>query len=220
MLKMSSVRRSFGRIVAVDNLSLEVRSGEIFGLLGPNGAGKSTTIHMAVGLLEPDRGAVAVAGLGSPRAPGVRARIGIAPQQLSLYGPLSGAENLAFFGRMYGLTGRRLTERIQASLEFVGLTDRMLIAALGTTEQAAAGAGWAVMLPLTMLGGGMVPLFVMPAWMSAASNFSPAKWAVLAMEGGIWRGFSAAEMLLPCTILITTGLVCFALGSRTFRPAA
>jgi ABC-2 type transport system ATP-binding protein len=124
MLKFTGIRKAFGRIVAVDDLSLEVRQGEIFGLLGPNGAGKSTSVHLGVGLLEPDAGSVTIAGLGSPSLPKVRAHIGVAPQMLSLYGPLSGLENLSFFGRIYGLAGRRLAERIDSALQFVGLTDR------------------------------------------------------------------------------------------------
>jgi ABC-2 type transport system permease protein len=104
------------------------------------------------------------------------------------------------------------------AIAFVGIM--MLIAALGKTEQAAAGAGWAVMMPIAMFGGGMVPLFVMPAWMSTAGNFSPAKWAILALEGAIWRGFSFQEMLLPCGILVLVGIVCFAVGTRAFRPAS
>ena len=107
---------------------------------------------------------------------------------------------------------------LSAAIGFVGIM--MLISVLGKTEQAAAGAGWAVMMPLTMLGGGMVPLFIMPSWMITASNISPAKWAVLAFEGAIWRGFSAAEMFLPCAILVATGVVCFAIGTRTFRRTA
>jgi ABC-2 type transport system permease protein len=67
-----------------------------------------------------------------------------------------------------------------------------------------------------MLGGGMIPLFVMPSWMVRAGNISPAKWAVLALEGAIWRGFSVTEMFLPCAILVATGVVCFALGTRAF----
>jgi ABC-2 type transport system permease protein len=104
---------------------------------------------------------------------------------------------------------------LSAAIGFVGIM--MLISVLGKTEQAAAGAGWAVMMPLAMLGGGMVPLFIMPSWMITASNISPAKWAVLAFEGAIWRGFSAAEMFLPCAILVATGVVCFAIGTRAFR---
>lgn len=104
---------------------------------------------------------------------------------------------------------------LSAAVGFVGIM--MLISVLGKTEQAAAGAGWAVMLPITMLGGGMVPLFLMPAWMSVASNFSPAKWAVLAFEGAIWRGFSFGEMLLPCGVLALVGAFCFVIGARAFR---
>ena len=66
----------------------------------------------------------------------------------------------------------------------------MLISTLGRTEQSASGAGWAILLVMAMLGGGMVPLFVMPAWMATASNVSPVKWAILALEGALWRGFT------------------------------
>jgi ABC-2 type transport system permease protein len=93
----------------------------------------------------------------------------------------------------------------------------MLTSTLGKTEQAAAGAGWSIMMPLTMLGGGMVPLFVMPKWMVTAGNCSPVKWAILALEGAIWRGFSFREMLLPCGILVAVGIVSFVVGTRTFR---
>jgi ABC-2 type transport system ATP-binding protein len=124
MLRLNNVRKTFGDITALDDLSLEIRRGEIFGLLGPNGAGKSTTVHIAVGLLTPDQGTVSIEGFGSPALPEVRARIGVAPQSISLYGSLSAQENLAFFGRMYRLSGKRLEERIRSALEFVGLTDR------------------------------------------------------------------------------------------------
>jgi ABC-2 type transport system permease protein len=103
---------------------------------------------------------------------------------------------------------------ISAAVAFVGIM--MLVSVLGKSEQAAAGAGWAVMLPLAMLGGGMIPLFVMPSWMVRAGNVSPAKWAVLAFEGAIWRGFSVTEIFLPCAILVATGIVCFAVGTRAF----
>jgi ABC-2 type transport system ATP-binding protein len=124
MLQLNNLRKCFGTLVAVDDLSLEIQPGEIFGLLGPNGAGKSTTVHLAIGLLTPDRGSVSIKGLGSPASPEVRSHIGIAPQMLSLYGSLSARENLEFFGRMYGLSGRLLAGRVAAALEFVGLTDR------------------------------------------------------------------------------------------------
>jgi len=68
------------------------------------------------------------------------------------------------------------------------------------------------MMPLAMFGGGMLPLFAMPAWMQTASNFSPIKWSVYAFEGAIWRDFSAGEMVLPCVILVAVGLLTFTLG--------
>jgi ABC-2 type transport system ATP-binding protein len=124
MLNLTNVRKCFGSIVAVDGLSLEIKRGEIFGLLGPNGAGKSTTVHLSVGLLRPDTGTVMIEGLGSPELPAVRAHIGVAPQALSLYEPLSAEENLAFVGHVYGLHGKPLAERVDWALDFVGLADR------------------------------------------------------------------------------------------------
>ncbi len=124
MLTLENVRKCYGPLVAVDGLSLTIRQGEIFGLLGPNGAGKSTTVHLAVGLLRPDAGSIRIEGLGSPAVSTVRARVGVAPQVLSLYEPLSAEENLAFLGHVYGLHGEPLAERIDWALEFVGLADR------------------------------------------------------------------------------------------------
>jgi len=124
MLKLNEVRKSYGATVALESLSLDVRPGEVFGLLGPNGAGKSTTVGLAIGLLEPDRGIVTIAGLGSPSDPQVRAKIGVAPQSLAIYEELSAEENLRFFGAIQGLSGRELVERVQWALEFVGLTAR------------------------------------------------------------------------------------------------
>ena len=123
MLTLEHVRKAYGTTVAVDDLSLTVRRGEVLGLLGPNGAGKSTTVNLAVGLLAPDAGRVVIDG-GNPRSPSVRARLGVAPQALALYDLLSGTENLRFFGEMYGLAGAALRNRVEWSLQFVGLTDR------------------------------------------------------------------------------------------------
>ena len=124
MLTLTHATKKYGRTTAVDDLTLEVRPGEIFGLLGPNGAGKSTTVHLAVGLLTPDAGSVSIGALGSPTNPETRKRLGVAPQSLSLYELLTGEENLAFFGRMYGLSGTALAGRVAWALDFVGLTDR------------------------------------------------------------------------------------------------
>ncbi|MFH1219021.1 MAG: ABC transporter permease [Candidatus Eisenbacteria bacterium] len=103
---------------------------------------------------------------------------------------------------------------ISSALSFVGLM--MLLSVLGRTEEAASGIGWAVLLVFSMLGGGMIPYFFMPGWMRGVSNFSPVKWAVLAMEGAIWRQFSLTEMLFPCGILIGVGAIFFAAGVRAF----
>jgi len=124
MLKLTDVRKTYGSIVAVDGLSLEIRAGEIFGLLGPNGAGKSTTVALAVGLLDPDRGQVEIAGLGPPTDPDVRRKIGVTPQSLAIYEELSAEENVRFFGSLAGLEGRALTERTKWALDFVGLSPR------------------------------------------------------------------------------------------------
>jgi ABC-2 type transport system ATP-binding protein len=124
MLTLRHVTKRYGRTVAVDDLTLDVRRGEVFGLLGPNGAGKTTTISMAVGLLAPDAGDVRVGELGSPTDPAVRQRIGVAPQALAVYDDLSGAENLEFFGRIYGLDGQGLRDAVDRALQFVGLSDR------------------------------------------------------------------------------------------------
>ena len=124
MLLFENVRKQFADIVAVDDLTLTLRRGEVLGLLGPNGAGKSTTVNLAVGLLAPDAGRVVIDGAGDPRRPAVRARLGVAPQALALYETLSGSENLRFFGEVYGLSGARLRERVAWSLAFVGLTER------------------------------------------------------------------------------------------------
>jgi ABC-2 type transport system ATP-binding protein len=128
MLVLENIRHAYGPLVAVDGLSLEVRRGEVLGLLGPNGAGKSTTVNLCVGLLAPDSGRIVVTPNdnrgGAPTTAAVRRVIGIAPQALALYDLLSGAENLFFFGEVYGLGGSRLADRVQWSLDFVGLADR------------------------------------------------------------------------------------------------
>jgi ABC-2 type transport system ATP-binding protein len=128
VLTLERVRKTYRKgtetVVAVDDLSLAVTPGEVFGLLGPNGAGKSTTINLAVGLLSPDAGRIDLAGQGTPDREAVRRRIGVAPQALALYELLTGEENLRFMGQLYGLEGLRLRERVQWALEFVGLVER------------------------------------------------------------------------------------------------
>jgi ABC-2 type transport system permease protein len=103
---------------------------------------------------------------------------------------------------------------ISSAVAFAGIM--MLLAVLGKTEQAAGGIGWAVLIVMAMLGGGMIPLFVLPSWMRTVSNVSPVKWSILALEGAVWRQFSFQEMLLPCGILIAVGVVFFVIGTRAF----
>jgi ABC-2 type transport system ATP-binding protein len=116
--------KAFGRIVAVDDVSFEIARGEVFGLLGPNGAGKTTTVNIAVGLLRPDRGSVELDSGGDPAERRVRRQIGVATQAPAIYEDLSGEANLRFFGRLYGLGGQALAERVDWSLNFVGLAER------------------------------------------------------------------------------------------------
>ncbi|MEW6321616.1 MAG: ABC transporter permease [Acidobacteriota bacterium] len=102
-----------------------------------------------------------------------------------------------------------------AAVAFVGFM--MLIAGMGRTEQGTSGAGWAMLMPMTLFGGGMMPQFVMPSWMLTVGHLSPVKWTILGFEGAIWRGFSAGEMLLPCAVLVAFGAACFAGGVRALR---
>jgi ABC-2 type transport system ATP-binding protein len=124
MIKFTDIKKSYGKTIAVDGISFEIKPHEVFGLLGPNGAGKTTTVNMTVGLLNPDSGTVELSGYGSPKNPKVRAKIGFAPQSLSLYDELTARENLDFFGKVYGLSGEKLHERVAWSLNFVGLIER------------------------------------------------------------------------------------------------
>ncbi len=98
---------------------------------------------------------------------------------------------------------------------FVGIM--MFISVLGRTEQSASGIGWGVLTMMAMLGGGMVPLLFMPGWMKVASHASPVKWAIVAMEGAVWRNYTTTQMLLPCGILLAFGVVFFVFSTRVFR---
>jgi len=117
--------KAFGPIQAVDSVSFEVRAGEIYGLLGPNGAGKTTTISMVSGLLRPDAGEVFVADTPFWSDPGRAKRMmGVVPQDLALYEELTGRENLEFWGRLAGLSGRDARSRATELLEALSLSDR------------------------------------------------------------------------------------------------
>jgi ABC-2 type transport system permease protein len=98
---------------------------------------------------------------------------------------------------------------------FVGLM--MFICTLGRTEQSAGGAGWAIIMIMAMIGGGMVPLAFMPSWLRPFSHISPVKWSIYALEGAIWRDFSATEMISPCLVLLAIGFTAFLLGVVMLR---
>jgi ABC-2 type transport system ATP-binding protein len=104
---------------------LQIQKGEIFSLLGPNGAGKTTTISMISGLIEPTRGDAFIGGFSITRQPLQAKRLlGVVPQEIALYPALSARQNLEFFGQMYGMSGKDLTQRIDAILDFIELTER------------------------------------------------------------------------------------------------
>lgn len=123
-IEMKGLTRRFGEMTAVDDLTLTVSKGAIFGFLGPNGSGKSTCIRMLCGLLQPSAGTASVNGFDVVREPeSVKRSIGYMNQGFSLYRDLTVDENLNFFGGIYGLSNDRLKERKQAVIELVGITD-------------------------------------------------------------------------------------------------
>ncbi len=110
---------------AVNGVSFAIQRGEIFGFLGPNGAGKTTTISMLSCLLKPTSGNASIAGFDLIRQSNdIKRRIGLVPQDLALYPTLSARDNLLFYGRIYGLTGKPLQQRVDEALTMVGLYDR------------------------------------------------------------------------------------------------
>jgi ABC-2 type transport system ATP-binding protein len=125
ILIVQDLHKSFGDNHAVKGVTFQVARGEVFGLLGPNGAGKTTAISMLTALLPPSSGQVTVDGLDLEKdTNAVKAKLGLVPQELALYPVLSARDNLNFFGRIYGLRGKRLYERVDVVLELVGLADR------------------------------------------------------------------------------------------------
>ena len=124
-VQIERLTRRFGDFVAVDQLNLTVSTGEIFGFLGPNGAGKSTTIRMLCGLLSPSAGGGRVAGFDiTTQAEAIKQEIGYMSQKFSLYDDLTVAENIEFYGGIYGLAGRRLAERKAWAIRMAGLDGR------------------------------------------------------------------------------------------------
>ena len=125
MLDVSHLRKAYGPLVAVDDVSFTLERGELIGLLGPNGAGKTTTVSMIAGLVTPDAGEVRIGGepLNGDADPKKR-RIGLVPQDLALYEELTARDNLLFFGALFGLSGAAADAAIASALTLVGLADR------------------------------------------------------------------------------------------------
>ena len=122
-IEVSSLSRSFGNTVAVDDISFNVGRGELFAFLGPNGAGKTTTINMLIGLLIPDSGEVRYHGQQfDPKQLAVKRLIGVVPQHNNLDRELTAAENLLIHGRLFGMSGKQLHQRIDTCLAFADLT--------------------------------------------------------------------------------------------------
>ena len=125
VLRAEGLTKRYGELVAVNNLSLDIYEGEVFGFLGPNGAGKTTSISMMCGLLKPDAGRVLVHG--QPIAGGaasVRARVGMCPQEIILWSHLTCIEQLQFIGEMYGVDGREARNRGDTLLQDLGLAEK------------------------------------------------------------------------------------------------
>jgi ABC-2 type transport system ATP-binding protein len=123
VLKVSSLVKRYGNLLAVDQLSLQILPGEIFGLLGPNGAGKTTTIRMMCGLQTPDSGEILIGGkpLGASVNTAVRSRIGICPQENILWSKLTCFEQLVFSARIYGISSKEARRRADSLLHKMGL---------------------------------------------------------------------------------------------------
>jgi ABC-2 type transport system ATP-binding protein len=124
-IEVKELYKSFGDLQAVRGANFQAHTGEVLSLLGPNGAGKSTTISMLCGLLVPDSGDALVMGHSIRSQPeAAKACLGYVPQDIALYPDLSARENLTFWGKMYGLRGAALNQRVAEVLEIIGLSER------------------------------------------------------------------------------------------------
>lgn len=125
IVKIEDLTKKFGELTAVDNISLSIEEGEIYGLLGPNGAGKSTTINIMCGLLSMDKGTIKILDRDIKKeAYFTKKNIGVVPQDIAIYEDLTAFENVKFFASLYGLKGQELKAKSMEALEFVGLSDK------------------------------------------------------------------------------------------------
>ena len=148
-LTAENLHKSFNDHKAVNAVSFTVNEGEIFGLLGPNGAGKTTTIRILSTILPPDHGDVTIGGHSIRHdSDAVRRIIGVCPQELALYAEMSALDNLIFFGRMVGLSGKEARTQAMANLELMGLGDR----ARGKVDKYSGGMKRRVNLAIALMG--------------------------------------------------------------------
>ncbi|WP_443659419.1 ABC transporter ATP-binding protein [Clostridium algidicarnis] len=125
IVQVENLIKRYDNMLAIDNLSLDIREGDIFGLLGPNGAGKTTLINSMLGLTKVDSGSIKIFGKDiKEHEMYVKKNIGIVPQEIALYEDLTAYENLMFFGRLYGLRGESLKEAVESAFEFTAIEGR------------------------------------------------------------------------------------------------
>lgn len=125
IIQVSNLTKKYKNITAVNDLSLRINEGEIFGLLGPNGAGKSTTINTILGLLTQDSGKIEIMGHDMSRpSKEVKSNIGYVPQDLAFYEEMSAYTNVKYWAKLYGLKGREVEKATKEALEFTGLWER------------------------------------------------------------------------------------------------
>ena len=125
-IEVKNLTKRFSDKLVLDNISLKIEEGEIFGLLGPNGAGKSTLINLIIGLIKADNGDVIVGGHSINKEPiKVREQIGVVPQEIALFESLNARDNLEYWGGLYGLKGEKLKNRIDEAVKIAGLEDNL-----------------------------------------------------------------------------------------------
>jgi sodium transport system ATP-binding protein len=123
VIRVDSLRKQFGTVVAVDGVTFEARDGEITGLLGPNGAGKTTTLRMLYAVMKPDAGVIDIDGMDAVARPQeAQARLGVMPDGFGLYPRLTAREHIHYFGELQGITGATLRTRTDELLELLDMT--------------------------------------------------------------------------------------------------
>jgi sodium transport system ATP-binding protein len=123
VIRVDSLRKQFGNVVAVDGVTFEARDGEITGLLGPNGAGKTTTLRMLYAVMKPDAGVIDIDGVDAVARPQeAQARLGVMPDGFGLYPRLTAREHIHYFGELQGITGATLRTRTDELLELLDMT--------------------------------------------------------------------------------------------------